>query len=80
VTGLMTHRALIDAMRWKGNKETIFHVINRATGKETKIGYKADPFFFLVSLFQGLLKAFFTIMLLTNNFSLKCCGVRLFIN
>jgi hypothetical protein len=50
VTGLMTHRALIDAMRWKGNKETIFHVINRATGKETKIGYKADPFFFLVSL------------------------------
>ena len=44
----MSQRAVIDAMRWRGNKDTIFHVVNRSTGKETKICYKADPFFFLV--------------------------------
>ena len=48
VTGLMTSRALIDAMRWRGNKDTLFHVINRNTGKATKISYKTDPFFYLV--------------------------------
>ena len=41
-------------MRWRGSKDTIFHVINRATGKETKICYKADPFFFLVKILASL--------------------------
>ena len=41
-------------MRWRGSKDTIFHVINRATGKETKICYKADPFFFLVRFLGSL--------------------------
>ena len=49
VKGLLRNRPLIESMRWRGNKGSIFHVIDRMTGElvDERIVYKAEAFFFL---------------------------------
>ena len=44
---LSTSTAVIDAMRWHGDCDTVFHVINRSTGEATKVVYTSESFFFL---------------------------------
>lgn len=46
--GALNGAAVIDAMRWHGDCDTVFHVINRSNGrKATKDVYRAESFFFL---------------------------------
>ena len=37
----------MDAMRWHGDCDTLFHVINRSSGEATKVVYTSESFFFL---------------------------------
>ena len=34
-------------MRWHGDCDTVFHVINRSSGEATKVVYTSESFFFL---------------------------------
>ena len=45
--GVLRDAAVIDAMRWHGDCDTVFHVINRSTGEATKVVYTSESFFFL---------------------------------
>ena len=46
-TGAFSGAAVIDAMRWHGDCDTVFHVINRKSGEPTKVVYTSESFFFL---------------------------------
>ena len=46
-SGVLRDAAVIDAMRWHGDCDTVFHVINRSSGEATKVVYTSEPFFFL---------------------------------
>ena len=45
--GVLRDAAVIDAMRWHGDCDTVFHVINRSSGEATKVVYTSESFFFL---------------------------------
>ena len=45
--GVLRDAAVIDAMRWHGDCDTVFHVINRSSGEATKVVYTSEAFFFL---------------------------------
>ena len=44
---MLRDAAVIDAMRWHGDCDTVFHIINRSTGETSKVVYTSEAFFFL---------------------------------
>jgi carotenoid isomerooxygenase len=44
---MLSGSSVIDAMRWHGECDSVFHVINRSSGEATKVVYTSEPFFFL---------------------------------
>lgn len=45
MTASFTRRPYAEAMIWKGDEDTIFHIIRRSDGVERKIRYTSKAFF-----------------------------------
>ncbi len=48
---VLTGAPMVESMRWRGDRGTVFHVVHRITGEEIKLRYK----YCMNSYFLGIL-------------------------